>query len=185
MIVGECLIFLTMVAGGVVAALLATLCITLGRASRVAECVFDFLTPLVIGAIFFFSLQISSGGVFRLYALAAFLLGGGLFRAIYRRSLPLLRRIIRRLIVPIQSLEIAISARLEPYRERREKKRAERAKRREERKALRAEARGERKREKAAKALAREKEAASRRKKRPSRGGEREAPPRALIEQIH
>ena len=141
MIRTECVLFLSMMAGGCVAALVATILLTLGRASRVARVVFDLLTPLAVGAIFFYSLYLASDGVFRLYALLAFLLGGGLFRRLYRLVLPWIKKAIAALSVPIKSLENAISERLAPIRERRMQRRQiraeKRARAREERRALR------------------------------------------------
>ena len=130
MIRTECVIFLSMAAGGAIAALLATFFLALGKASRVARAVFDFLTPIAVGGIFILSLYLSSDGAFRLYAFAAFIVGGGIFRALYLRSRPLFRKVINALVVPIQSLERRIDARLEPIRQRRATKRRERREKR-------------------------------------------------------
>lgn len=136
MIKAECLIFLTMLAGGAVAGAVATLFLALGTASKVSRCIFDFLTPLAVGGVYLITGYLASGGVFRLYALLAFFLGGWIFRLLYRRSLPYLKRLIFLLIVPIKSLEDSIAKLLEPIRERLRRRRAIRAERREKRRML-------------------------------------------------
>ena len=136
MIKAECLIFLTMLAGGVVAGAVAMLFLALGTASKVSRCIFDFLTPLAVSGVYLITGYLASGGVFRLYALLAFLLGGWIFRLLYRRSRPYLKKLIFLLIVPIKSLEDAMAKQLEPIRERARRRRAIRAERREKRRML-------------------------------------------------
>ena len=118
MIAGECVVFFSMFVGGMLAAAVAIFFLTLGRASKVARAIFDILSPLAAGVIFFFSLYDVSGGVFRIYALVAFLVGGVAFRAIYMKSLPTIKRILRRIIVPMKSLENKVKSRFDPYRKR-------------------------------------------------------------------
>lgn len=144
MILAEAAVFFSMLAGGAAAGLIATTLLELGGASRVARCVFDFLAPLAVGAAFFFSLYLSSGGVFRLYALIAFFLGGGLFCFVYRRLRPRLKRVIYRFVVPIKSLEKRFEERLLPLREKRAKRREEGLVRRAEKRRLAAEKRKKR-----------------------------------------
>ena len=149
MIAGECAVFLSMLVGGMLAAAVATFFLTLGGASKAARAIFDFLAPIAVGAIFCVVLYDASGGVFRSYALIAFGLGGYLFRLGYRKSLPTIRRIIRRISVPIKSLESRINKRLEPYRKRREERIVVRRKKREEERMKRADDRRKREEEKA------------------------------------
>ncbi len=193
MIKAECWIFLSMLAGGALAGAVATALFTLGRASKVSKCTFDFLTPLIVGAIFLVSSYLASGGVFRLYALLAFLLGGWLFSLLYRLLLPYIKRVISRLIVPIKSLEDRINARLEPLREKKRARRALRAEEREERRRRKEEKRAK---ERAEKALKCESKRAKREKKRrlarvekarcaESRRRERSALRSSTIEQSH
>lgn len=193
MIRAECLIFLSMLAGGGVAAAVATIFLTLGRASKVSRCIFDFLTPLAVGVIYLVAGYLSSGGVFRFYALLAFLFGGWLFRLLYRRSLPYIKSIIRRLIVPIKSLENKVDARLEPLREKRRKRRALRAEKRREKRIVLEENRAKKRAERAAKCEAkrakREKKRRADRERAKSRsrlkGRERSALTFPPIEQSH
>ena len=117
MILTECAVFAAMFAAGGAAAMIASALLALGVASRVARAVFDFLTPLVVGAVFFFSLYFSSGGVFRLYALGAFLLGGVLARLLLKKFSPWLRRLLARALVPIKSLEMAVEKLFRPIAE--------------------------------------------------------------------
>ena len=153
MIRAECAIFFSMMLCGMAATAVATLFLTLGSASKVARAVFDFLTPIVVGVFFFFSLYISSSGVFRLYALLAFLIGGAVFRALYRRFRPTLKRILCRMIVPIKSLEKAISERLEPLRRHIASKRAAARERRKEKRRIRVELGVKRREERTARRL--------------------------------
>ena len=141
MIKAECAVFFLMLVGGGVASAVATLLLTLGGASKVWRALFDFLTPLAVGAIFFISLSISSGGSFRLYSLFAFAAGAGGFCLLYRRLRPILKVVLKKLIVPIKSLENAISERYKPIAERRAEKRAEKEERRRAKRAFRAEKR--------------------------------------------
>jgi len=89
--------------------------LTLGEGSRPARAIFDFLTPLALGVVYFFTLRFVASGVFRLYSLVAFLLGGLLSRRILKALSPFLRRAAKRVIVPIKSLENLISARVERW----------------------------------------------------------------------
>ena len=137
MIRTECVVFLSMVGGGALAALVATLFFALGQSSRVSRAVFDFLTPLSVGAIFFFDLYFSSGGVFRLYEVIAFFLGGAIFCFVYLKIRPFLKLVFLKAYVPIKSLENAVNKRLEPVLKRREeRKRRVREKREEKRRAV-------------------------------------------------
>jgi len=113
--------------------------LTLGGASKVWRALFDFITPLAVGGMFFLSLNLSAGGVFRFYALFAFAAGGGCFYLLYRKIRPLLSAVLKRIIVPIKSLENAANERLRPLREKRERKRTKRRLRREEKRNLRIE----------------------------------------------
>lgn len=103
MILDECLTFALTFGAGVIGGIAATFLLALGRGSRVARAVFDFLTPPVVGAIFFFAL-FSSGGVLRWYSFVAFLLGGALQRLLHKKLSPFLRRAAKKLLVPIKSL---------------------------------------------------------------------------------
>ena len=144
MILAETAIFFSMLAGGFVAALIATFFNELGGAGKVARCVFDFLAPLAVGGVFFLSLYLSAGGVLRLYEGVAFFLGGGVFRFIYRRVRPCLKRLIYRLAVPIKSLERRIEERLLPLREKRAKRKESSREKRAQKRRLKAERREKR-----------------------------------------
>ena len=159
MILTECAVFSAAFLAGMIAAAFTMLFAALGGASKVARAVFDFLTPLVAAGIFFLSAYLSTGGVFRFYFLAAFVLGGVAFSAVYKKCRPLLKRLILRVSVPILSLENAVARLLSPLAERLKQGKERRAKRRSEARRLRLKKR-EINREKS------EKEKASRRKKR-------------------
>ena len=141
MILTECATFSAMLVGGVLASVAGRILFALGRASRVAEAIFDFLAPIAAGAIFFFSLRLSADGAFRVYCLAAFALGVGAERLLYGRLSPVLRRIARRIVTPLKSLAESLERRaislfsplcekcrtlVAKRREKREKKRIER-----------------------------------------------------------
>ena len=145
MISGECVVFFSMFAGGMIAGMITVFFLTLGGASKAARAVFDILTPLAVGAVFFFSLYDASGGVFRIYALVAFLLGGGVFFALYAKFHPVIKRILRRAIVPIKSLQSKVDKHFEPIRKRREKRLKAMREKRAEKKAISA-ARAEKRR---------------------------------------
>lgn len=137
MILSECAVFAAMLLSGFLAGALAALLLTLGRGSAVARSICDFLCPIAVGAIYLFSLRLVSSGIFRLYSLAAFIAGILLLAAFLRRFSPALRRLARRIFLPIkslsESLERKVSARLAPiaagWRRRREEKRAARQER--------------------------------------------------------
>lgn len=193
MIVAECSVFLTMLAGGMVAAFFATLFLALGGASKAARCVFDLLTPIAVGGVFLLFLYISSSGVFRVYALVAFLLGGALFRWLYRLVRPSLKKLLCRLIVPIKSLEDRVERRLLPLREKRERRRAERRLLREEKRRHHAEEKAKRRLEKQEKRRIKEEKkerkrrlaAREKREKEKRRLGERFLSRRSTIKQSH
>lgn len=105
MILEECLTFALMFASGVIAGITATFLLLLGKGSRVARAVFDFLTPPAVGAIFFFALMLSSGGVLCWYAPVAYALGGAVQQLVHKRLSPILCCLVKKLIVPIKSLE--------------------------------------------------------------------------------
>ena len=158
MILTECAVFSAMLLAGGAAAILASALLALGEASRVARALFDFLTPPAVGAVFFLALYLSAGGVLRLYAVLAFLLGGAGARFLLKKFSPALKRLLVKASVPIKSLERGVeklfrpvTERLEGLRERRLRRRLEKATRREQKRAearlLRAEKR-EKKRQK-------------------------------------
>ena len=118
MIVTECAVFFTMFTAGAAATGLATCLLALGRASNAARAVFDFLTPLVVGAAFFFALQLSSSGVFRLYAAVAFCLGEAAFYVLFKKASPYIKRLLLKAAVPIQSLENKVDKIVLPLAER-------------------------------------------------------------------
>jgi len=116
---------------GLGAGVLASFLLALGRGSRVARAVTDALAPLAAGIVFFFALKGVADGVFRLYSVLAFLLGGVAARWLVGRLSPCLSRGIERAKVPIKSLESKIEERLNrllaPLREKRAAKKALRA----------------------------------------------------------
>jgi len=136
MIRTEIAIFVALFASGLGAGMLASFLLALGRGSRVARAIFDAVTPLAVGAIYFFALKGAASGVFRLYSALAFLLGGSAAWWIVGRISPYLSRAISRLKVPIKSLEDKLSERIyrrfSPFRKKRAAKRAIRAARRKE-----------------------------------------------------
>ena len=144
MILTECSVFFAMFFAGSAAAVLAAALLALGGASRIARAVFDFLTPLLIGAVFFFALYFSSGGAFRLYAVVAFFLGGGCVRLLLKKFSPHLKRSLCKLIVPIKSLETRVEKAFLPLAERLEKRREKRREKKEIRLAQKQERKGER-----------------------------------------
>ena len=115
MIVTEIAVFAACFAAGLLSGFVAAFLLTLGEGSRPSRAVFDFLTPLVVGVVYFFTLRLFASGVFRLYSLVAFLLGGLLSRRILKALSPFLCRVLKRVIVPIKSLEKLISARVERW----------------------------------------------------------------------
>ena len=112
MIVTEITVFVACLAAGLLSGFVAAFLLTLGEGSRPSRAVFDFLTPLALGVVYFFTLRFVASGVFRLYSLVAFLLGGLLSRRVLKAISPLLRRVLKRVIVPIKSLERRISSRV-------------------------------------------------------------------------
>jgi len=134
MIRTEITVVAVMFGAGLGAGVLASFLLALGRVSRVARAVTDVLAPLAAGAVFFFALKGVADGVFRLYSVLAFLLGGVAARWLVGRLSPCLSRGIERLKVPIKSLESKIEERLNrllaPLREKRAAKRALRAEKR-------------------------------------------------------
>ena len=154
MILTECAVFSAMLLAGGAAAILASALLALGGASRVARALFDFLTPPAVGAIFFLALYLSAGGVLRLYAVLAFLLGGAGARFLLKKFSPALKRLLVKASVPIKSLERGVeklfrpvTERLEAWRRRRLENAMRRKQKREEDRFLRAEKR-EKKRKK-------------------------------------
>ena len=143
MIAGEVAVFLSMFAGGTIAGVIAIFLLTLGRGSRAARAVFDSLAPLAVGVIFFFSVYDSSGGVFRLYSLVAFTFGIIVVSALYRRSLPIFRRALCRIIVPIKSLERRVEQLFDPLKKKWKARIAAGREKRKEKRAFRAEKRAE------------------------------------------
>ena len=135
MIETELAVFVATFLAGMLAGTVASFLLALGRGSKAARAIFDFLTPLAVGALYFFALRRFASGVFRLYSLVAFSLGVFLSFRLLKRLSPLLLKILSRLKVPIRSLENAFSAGanrlLRPLRERRERRREERGRRRE------------------------------------------------------
>ena len=112
MILTEIAVFAACFAAGLLSGFVAAFLLTLGEGSRPARAIFDFLTPLVMGIVYFFTLRRFASGVFRLYSLVAFLLGGLLSRRILKMLSPFLRRTAKRVIVPIKSLERRVSVRV-------------------------------------------------------------------------
>ena len=145
MILTECAFFTASLFAGVLAGVTATFFYRLGGASRAARAVFDFLTPLSMGALFFIAMTIAADGVFRFYALAAFFTGVLLQQAIHKKLSPRLRALARRLLAPLVSLENALERRVEralaPLRERRRIRREKGRALREEKRAIKEEKR--------------------------------------------
>ena len=112
MIETEIAVFALLFAAGVLSGAVAVFLLALGRGSRVARAIFDFLTPLVMGAVYFFALRYFASGVFRLYSLIAFLLGAGVSRRVSRALSPFLRKALQKAKVPIKSLERRVSCRV-------------------------------------------------------------------------
>ena len=131
MIPTECATFAAMFVAGGVAGIVARLLLTLGGGSRVARAIFDCLTPFVVGAIWVYALYLSAGGVFRLYRLVAYLLGGIAAQYLLRRYSPILRRFARKVILPVkgcaEGVERRVAAWTEPLRERVRERRRMRA----------------------------------------------------------
>ena len=140
MIVDECRIFAGLFLSGFLAGGVITFLLALGGGSRAARAIFDFLTPLAVGAIYFFALYFAADGAFRVYSLIAFCFGIALWRVIFKKISPFLRRFARRIIVPIKSLEESLErrfgARLLPLRKRLDELRKSRREKREEKKKL-------------------------------------------------
>ena len=134
MIETEIFVFVVLFAVGLGAGVLASFFLALGTGSRVARAIFDFLTPIAAGAIFFFALRASANGVFRVYSVVAFLVGMFVAGRIVGRIAPRLSRLVLRAKVPIKSLEKKVDEawerRLAPLRERRAAKKAARAEKR-------------------------------------------------------
>ena len=145
MIANECAIFAALFCAGLLAELLSAALLTLGKGSKVARAVFDFLTPIAVGAIYFFALRFSALGVFRVYTVVAFVLGGLAARWGLGKCSPALRRFARKVVLPIKSLEESlekrVSDRLLPLRKRREERRRTRLAAREEKREAREKAR--------------------------------------------
>jgi len=112
MIGTEVAVFAALLGAGFGAGVIAAFLLALGRGSRVARAVFDFVTPPLVGVIYFFTLRAAASGVFRLYSAVAFLLGGALAILLARKSAPLFSKVFNRAKVPITSLENAVSRRL-------------------------------------------------------------------------
>ena len=111
MIATEIAVFAACLAAGVLTGFVSAFLLTLGEGSRPARAIFDFLTPLFAGGVFFLTLHRFASGVFRLYSLFAFLLGVLLSRRVLKRLSPTIRRALKRVILPIKSLEKRLSAR--------------------------------------------------------------------------
>lgn len=118
MILTECAVFSAMLLAGGAAAILASALLALGGASRVARALFDLLTPPAVGAVFFLALYLSAGGVLRLYAVLAFLLGGAGARFLLKKFSPALKRLLVKASVPIKSLERGVEKLFRPVTER-------------------------------------------------------------------
>ena len=112
MIRGELFTVVSLFAAGAVAGIAATFLLALGKGSRGARAVFDFLTPPIVGAIFFFALMLSSDGEIRWYAFVAFALGGTAQRLLHKKLSPFLCRIAKKLILPIKSLTESLESAL-------------------------------------------------------------------------
>ena len=139
MILTECAVFFGMLFAGMGTAAIATLFLTLGGGSKAARAVFDILTPLFAGATFFVCLYFLSGGAMRLYAVLAFVSGGALFYFVWRKISPFARRLIKRALVPIFSLEKAVEKLFFPLTERLKNRRKIRLEKRAQNRRLRAE----------------------------------------------
>ena len=130
MILGECGVFIKMLTAGLAAGLLARSLHILGSASRSARFVCDALIAVETGAAYFLSLYLSAGGVFRLYSLAAFLLGVFLSLSLLLRFSPFLRRFAAKALSPLlkgyRKVEKSLEKRLRPFFEKREAKRRKR-----------------------------------------------------------
>ena len=145
MIGTEVTVFAALFAAGLGAGVLASFLLALGRGSRVARVIFDLVAPPAVGAIWFFTLRGVASGVFRLYALLAYLVGILAARGIVGTLSKPLSRLLLRVKVPIMSLEKKCADRLDrvltPLRERRTARKKARAEERTKRAARRAEMR--------------------------------------------
>ena len=136
MIPTECATFAAMFVAGGMAGVVARALLALGSGSRIARAVFDSVTPFVVGAIWVYALYLSAGGVFRSYRLVAYLLGVGSSQYLLRRYSPILRKLSRKVILPVKAcaegVERRASAWTAPLRERVSARRRRRAEVREE-----------------------------------------------------
>jgi len=147
MILGECAVFAAMFAAGATAGVIAVFLDVLGRSGRAARVVTDVLTAAEMGVAYFFALYHAACGVFRLYSLAAFLLGIYLDHRVCKRFSPTFRRAMRKILTPIilsyDRMAAKWEERLRPFREKRAARRAEqraiRMEKRDRRRALREE----------------------------------------------
>jgi len=144
-----CLLFLWGAAAGILSSALNVF----GRASEAARCVADVLIAFSIAAAYFFGLFFAASGEFRAYSLAAFIAGVSVSARLCARFYPVLRRIGKRVISPIISLERKMEKRVEsavsPILEKRRIKIEERKAKKEEKRRKRRERKEEKRREKA------------------------------------
>ena len=137
MILAECAVFAAMFGAGAIAQCFAALLYLLGGASKVARAVTDLLMAMTYGAAYFFTLYFCACGEFRLYSLAAFLLGIGGAMLLLRKASPTLKRFARAIVRPLRAAYDKWAAKwqalLAPLREkqriRREKRSAQKAER--------------------------------------------------------
>jgi len=143
MIFAECAVFAAMFAAGALSECVAALLYVLGGGSKVARAVTDLLMAAVYGAAYFFTLYLSACGEFRLYSLAAFLLGIGVTMRLLRKASPALRRFARAAVQPLAAAYQKWVERwqkfLAPFREKRKLRREKQSARRAERKRVKRE----------------------------------------------
>ena len=96
-----CLLFLWGAASGILASILNVF----GRASVPARCVADVLIAFSTAAAYFFGLFLAASGEFRAYSLAAFVAGVAVSAGLCARWYPALRRLGKRVLFPVLSLE--------------------------------------------------------------------------------
>lgn len=138
MILAECAVFAAMFGAGAIAQCFAALLYLLGGGSKAARAVTDLLMAAAYGAAYFFTLYFCASGEFRLYSLAAFLLGIGVTMVLLRKAAPAMRRFARAIVRPLRAAYDKCTAKwqalLAPVREKGRLRREKRSARRIERK---------------------------------------------------
>jgi len=101
MILGECGIFAAMFAAGAVTGVISAILNVLGRTGKAARYVTDVLMALSAGVVYFIALQLFAYGVFRIYSLAAYLIGTLCSLRLLRRFSPYIRSLARKVMSPL------------------------------------------------------------------------------------